>query len=111
MHIYVYMTAQAVAVQSYLDYLDSSWLPEDQTPVLPIFVKNSSNNNNSKTLTEGKIFYLLVYSKTCSRTLHISHGPGVVAALRRNQSRPAMHRSVCNSLTFPSSYLWPEVEV
>ena len=42
---------------------------------------------------------------------HISHGRGVVAALRRNQFDPQLAWSARNSLTFPASYLWVKLEV
>ena len=77
--------------------------PRDQWTVLAIFRKNSSNNLKQQ--------YLLVYAKTCSKSLHISHGRGVVAALRRNQFDPQIARSARNSLTFPASYLWVKLEV
>ena len=54
---------------------------------------------------------LYMYAKTCSKSLHISHGRGVVAALRRNQFDPQIARSARNSLTFPASYLWVKLEV
>ena len=71
-----------------------------------IFQKNSSNN-----LKHSIYWFTQKHVRNQAKSLHISHGRGVVAALRRNQFQPQIAGSARNSLTFPSSYLWLKLEV
>ena len=80
--------------------------PRDQSHRFGHFSKNSSYN-----LKHSISIVFTGLRKNMFKTLHISHGRGVVAALRRNQFDPQIARSARNSLTFPASYLWVKLEV